>query len=372
MLQLSLSMGIAGTAKNTGKTTAMAAILNELRLQGVHLSITSIGYDGEEMDNITGLPKPRLWVEPGDILATAEKCIKASTAGLSIIEDTQIATPLGKVIIAEVKRPGLAITAGPNKRSDVKVIEGLLTRLRPGVIIVDGALSRIAPMAATDGFILATGAARTPNIVRLSQETGAFARIAGLPVAPHAVELVERGITQVTLFDQSLTELRSAPVTSLLTERDIEELLRELPPDGSQLYVPGIISKKAIDTLKKVYNGQSRRLFLTFENSLKVLMTDNPEAVYQEINEMENQGIIIGVLKRVPLFAITVNPFFPEFRVKDNSYCKAFVDPIRLELAIKSQANVPVYNVVRQGARGLVDNVLLNRRPWESPLTVTF
>lgn len=369
---LQLSLGIAGTAKNTGKTTAMAAILNELRLQGVPLSVTSIGYDGEEMDNITGLPKPRLWVEPGDIVATAEKCVKASTAGLTIIEDTNIATPLGKVIIAEVKRPGLIITAGPNKRSDVKVVEGLLKPLRPGIIIVDGALSRIAPMSATDGFILATGAARTPNIVRLSQETGAFARIAGLPVAPNAVELVERGVTQVTLFDPRLTDLQSIPVTSLLTEKDIEELLGELPPDGSQLYVPGIISKKAIDALKQRYKRQPGRLFLTFENSLKILITDDPEATYQEINEMENLGIVIGVLKRVPLLAITVNPFYPEFRVKDNSYCKAFVDPIRLELAIKSQANVPVFNVVRQGARGLVDTVLLNSRQWESPMTITF
>lgn len=369
---LQLSLGIAGTAKNTGKTTAMAAILQELRLQGVPLSLTSIGYDGEELDNITGLPKPRLWVEPGDILATAEKCVKASTAGLSVISDTAIATPLGKVMIVEVKRPGLVVTAGPNKRSAVKEVEALLKTLRPGAIIIDGALSRIAPMSATDGFILATGAARTPNIVKLSQETGAFARIAGLPVAPNAVELAERGITQVTLFDPRLTNLQSIPVTSLLTEADIAGLLYEPPPDGSQLYIPGIISKRAIDALKQVYKKQSRRLFLTFENSLKVLITDDPEATYQEINEMESLGIVTGVLKRVPLLAITVNPFYPEFRVKDNSYCKAFVDPIRLELAIKSQVHVPVCNVVRQGARGLVDTVLLNSRRWESPMTVTF
>jgi hypothetical protein len=369
---LQLSLGIAGTAKNTGKTTATAAILEELRLRGIPISITSIGYDGEDMDTITGLPKPKLRLEPGDIIATADKCIKASTAGLSMIEDTKIVTPLGKIFIAEVKRAGLAVTAGPNKRSDVRVITRLLERIRPGVILVDGALNRIAPMSETDGIILATGAARTPNIVTLSEETSAFAKIAALPTTPDAVAIADRSLDGVTLFGPELSELRNERYTSLLTEKDIEGLLGNFPPDGSQLYVPGIISKEALIALKKMYQKQPRRLFLAFQDTFKALIIDDPAGVYQELNEMEEYGILTGVLKRVPLFAITINPFYPEFRVDDNSYRKAFIDPVRLELAMKAQTHLPVYNVVRHGARGLVDAVLLNRGRWESPLTVTF
>jgi molybdopterin-guanine dinucleotide biosynthesis protein len=80
---LEIRLGIAGTAKNTGKTTATAAIIQELRTRGVGFYLTSIGYDGENIDNVTGLPKPKLRVEPGDVVATAERCLAVSTAKLS-------------------------------------------------------------------------------------------------------------------------------------------------------------------------------------------------------------------------------------------------------------------------------------------------
>jgi len=59
---MSLIVGIAGTAKNTGKTTTTSAILDELYNMEIPIGLTSIGYDGEEIDNITRLPKPRLFV----------------------------------------------------------------------------------------------------------------------------------------------------------------------------------------------------------------------------------------------------------------------------------------------------------------------
>ena len=142
-IMLQISLGIAGTAKNTGKTTTTAAIIQELRIRAIPLFITSIGYDGENLDNITRLPKPKLWVEPGDIIATAAKCFKFSTASFRMLEETEVCTPLGKVWIAEVKKAGLVVTAGPNKSSDVKIVSALLRRIGPGVILFDGALNRI-------------------------------------------------------------------------------------------------------------------------------------------------------------------------------------------------------------------------------------
>jgi hypothetical protein len=56
-----LVVGIAGTAKNTGKTTTLSAIMGEARKEpALVLGLTSIGYDGEGFDNVTGLPKPRI------------------------------------------------------------------------------------------------------------------------------------------------------------------------------------------------------------------------------------------------------------------------------------------------------------------------
>jgi hypothetical protein len=114
--------------------------------------LTSIGYDGENIDNVTGLPKPKLLVETGDIVATAEKCIISSTAVMEVIAETNILTPLGKVLITKVKKPGLVVTAGPNKSSEVRRLNDLLQRIGPGITIFDGALNRIAPLTETEVY----------------------------------------------------------------------------------------------------------------------------------------------------------------------------------------------------------------------------
>ena len=71
-------IGIAGTAKNTGKTTALGALIREATSRRLRVAVTGIGYDGEERDTITGLPKPRLDLPPGTIATTSEACLQVS------------------------------------------------------------------------------------------------------------------------------------------------------------------------------------------------------------------------------------------------------------------------------------------------------
>ena len=58
-------LGILGTSKNTGKTTTTSALLEIANNKNLSVGITSIGYDGEDIDNITGLPKPRIFAKRG-------------------------------------------------------------------------------------------------------------------------------------------------------------------------------------------------------------------------------------------------------------------------------------------------------------------
>lgn len=372
ILLLEIRLGIAGTAKNTGKTTATAAVMQELRARGIGFYLTSIGYDGENIDNVTGLPKPKLRVEPGDVVATAEKCLAVSTAGLEPLFATDIQTPLGKIHVARVTASGLVVTAGPNKSTEVRELAGLLTRLGPGVTIFDGALNRIAPMVETDGFILATGASRTPDIPRLAQETGVIWRLSTLPSVPRALELAERQLRCVTLLDPDLDEIKTWPLSSLLAEKDVDQVLAEPMARHSYLYIPGVIGEKALKFLADRLAERPRPFFLAFADPVKLLVTGNPLGYHDLLAAAEKGGAIAGVVKRVPLLAVTINPFYPEYRVETKNYKPAFVDFMRLQLAVKGSVQVPVHNVVKQGAKGLVDIIMANARRWEHPDTVTF
>lgn len=369
---LEMRLGIAGTAKNTGKTTATAAVINELRRQAIPLYLTSIGFDGEDLDNITGLPKPKLRVEPGDVVATAAKCLAASTAVFSVLEETDIRTPLGRIMIARVEKAGLAVTAGPNRSAEVRKIIRILDRFSPGITLFDGALNRIAPLVETDGFILATGAARTTDIPRLAQETGYIWRLANLPTAPNAAALTERGPATVTLFADALCELAAWPTASILSEHDAAAIASAAAKGGACLYVPGIIGERAFAYLAERAGSLPRRLSLVLADPIKLLAFANPAAHYQWIEQLEKRGVFTSVLKRIPLLAITINPFFPEFRYETAAYHPAYIDPLRLQTAVSKQVNIPVYNIMKQGGKGLTEVIMANAHKRDHSLTTRF
>lgn len=369
---LEVVIGIAGTAKNTGKTTTTAAILDELRYRNIPIFLTSIGYDGENLDNITGLPKPKLKVIQGEIIATAEKCVATSTAKLKILDTTNIQTPLGKVLITQALSPGLIVTAGPNKSTEVRLLRDLLHQNGPGVTIFDGALSRIAPMAETDGIILATGAARTTNIPFLSLETEMLWRISNLPYTEQLHSLAEKKITSVTLFDSSLQAINTSRHPSLLNEHETKQLFQDFDDSEGHLVIPGITTEKALNTLYDLFINSEQRLFLAFGDPIKLLTTGNLITFYQQLDKLYEAGIFAGVLRRVPLFAVTVNPFYPEYRFESKTYVPNHIDFHALEVSIKRKIAVPVYNVARHGAKRLVDIILTHAHRWEAPETVYF
>jgi len=369
---LELVIGIAGTAKNTGKTTTTAAILDELRAREIPIFLTSIGYDGENLDNITGLPKPKLKVLAKEIIATAEKCVATSTAKLKVLEKTNIHTPLGKVVITQVISSGMIVTAGPNKSAEVRLLRDLLHKIGPGVTIFDGALSRIAPMAETDGIILATGAARTTNIPTLSEETEMLWRLSNLPYAEQLSKLTEKKLSNVTLFNSNLQEVASSKQPSLLSEQETMRLFQGFDDSEGHLIIPGITNEKVLQTLYNQFINSEQRLFLVFADPVKLLTTDNLMSFYQVLDKLYEAGVFTGVLRRVPLLAVTVNPFFPEYRFESKTYIPNYIDFHSLEVSIKRRIAAPVFNVTRHGAKRLVDIILLNTYRWESPETIYF
>lgn len=332
-------VGVAGTAKNTGKTTTMLALMNEIKKDNSQkLALTSIGYDGEEVDNITGLPKPRVFVWEGMLAAVAERCIEASTADLEVLYKTDIRTSLGKIIIARVMSEGMLLLAGPNKAKELAAILELLAEQGANLIIIDGALNRIAPMIETDGLIISTGASRSTDNKQLVEEIAMMSELFRLPV---------------------LTLPSDARIFANILGTDQAQVLINEMQRCSTVMIKGIMSHRSLEyLLQNSHKIQGKRLI--FSDPIKMILSSDIQRNSKIYASLINKGLILGVLKEVRLLAVTVNPYYPRYCPANGDYEAAYVDHTELYNAVKEASQVPVYDVVQEGAEKLLHHIIDN------------
>lgn len=329
-------VGVAGTAKNTGKTTTIAALMKEIKkYEGLKLALSSIGYDGEELDNITGLPKPRINVWPGIIVAVAEQCLKASKIESEILYKTDIRTPLGKIIVARVRSEGLLLMAGPNKAKELSLVLELFAEQGADITIVDGALNRIAPMVKTDGLIICTGAARNTDIRQLAEEIKIINGFFHLPVLEVPA--------QTAIFSNALEIDQVQKIIDELYEREA-------------VLIRGIMSQKCLVYLLEKSNDLKEKC-LIFSDPIKLMLSGDVGRNAEVFAGLVKKGVTLGIVKKLRLFAVTVNPYYPRYRISGGYYEAAYIDHTELYNAVKESSQVPVYDVVSAGAAKLFHNL---------------
>ncbi len=157
-------ISVVGNVKNAGKTTVMNSYLTRIEND---VAITSIGLDGEEIDQVTSMEKPQILVKPGYIVASAMETLKNFTCKYEIIQETSINTSIGKVVIVRIVSPGKALVAGPAKVKDMEKLIKELDHYQLSKIIIDGAFSRHVFAKITQATILVIGAnySRDINVV---------------------------------------------------------------------------------------------------------------------------------------------------------------------------------------------------------------
>ncbi len=335
-------IGIAGTAKNTGKTTTTNYLLDMFKKKGFSTGLTSIGYDGERLDNVTGLPKPRIPVSVNTTVAVARRCLPVSTARIQVIKETPISTPLGNIIIGRVEKEGLVVIAGPNKSSDLRIIINELKTLDLDIILVDGALNRLAPMVETEGFILATGAARSPDITRLAYETHSIAYLFGLP------QLKERLSTEITVQNGFRKKHRMG-FASLFTNRQLFELLEHLTSETKRLEIPGVVQEKLWKQLGEHIISNELNFDICVADPIKLALAGGVGNIHRLFERLENYGVKLLVAQKLPLVAVTVNPFFPKYRFEAQDYEPAYVDAVKLVETVDKVISVPAIDIKRNG-----------------------
>lgn len=165
---------VVGTGKNAGKTVAMRAIADAAFARGLHTGLTSIGRDGEALDASDGLPKPRLFLRPGAVVATARNLLPQHPAS-ELLDFTPWRTASGPVVLARVRRAAYYELAGPASAAGVRACVERFALLECDQSIVDGALDRVAALAGgDDAVVVATGASGSRTLEEAVDEIRAL------------------------------------------------------------------------------------------------------------------------------------------------------------------------------------------------------
>lgn len=352
-------IGILGTAKNTGKTTTLNFLLEWLSSEGIEAGLTSIGYDGEDIDNITGLPKPNILVQKNNIIATAEQCILPFKDNIKIIENTSLKTSLGQIVIGRMKKDGLAVLAGPNKGKDLQMIIQKLKEQNTGVVLVDGALSRMVPLINCDALILATGASRNTNIDFLVDEVESIFRAFSLPLSKEEDIFYQEGQgidkNNITIIKKNryYKQINDHSLLGLKTFNNLINIIDE--KESEEIYIPGIIHD---NFLKKIANKHS----LLFQG--KTIIINNPAFLLigsrdighlkDLIDDILDKGIKLKTLYKLPILAVTINPFYPKYsRYGKNNYEEAYINEEQLFQEMKKRVPFPVINIKKESSTKL-------------------
>lgn len=319
------SLSIVGLEKNTGKTVCLNYILHRMNEMGVHVGVTSIGVDGEQVDSVFATAKPEITLFHGTHFITSEKHYLVRQAVSRLVAVDSQRTSLGPLVTAEVLIQGKVLLSGAATTAVLKRQIQSFDSMNVDISIVDGALSRLslASPTVTDCMILATGAAVSANVKQLVAKTRHLYNLICLDEIEeplrNKLSIIESGLWSIG-SDNEVHDLGIASV--FLIDRSEQNILRF----GTTLFAAGAVS----DRLLKILSAKGEDITLIARDFTKIFVT--PE-VYADYTRRGNR---LRVLQRSKLIAITLNPTSPQgFLLDSKSTCDAL-----------SQAlETPVYDV---------------------------
>jgi hypothetical protein len=333
------SLSIIGMEKNTGKTECLNYIINRIKeINSQHLyknghlcvAITSIGIDGENMDQVTKTHKPEIELEPGMLFVTSEKHYRSRKLISEVLALTERKTSLGRLVTAKVIHPGKVILSGPSTTPWMRSVITSLPNYGVNLTIVDGALSRKSSGSPvlTESLILTTGAAVSPHIPELVKKTKYIFQLINLqPFISESSFLVEElkeidaGIYAIDKQNQ-LHNL-SIP-SSLMLEKNKEKLFQF----GHTLFVAGAVGDNFLNLLKIQKEIKQTRVIV--KDFTRIFAS--PEVYYSYLRA----GGTIELLHKNQLIAICVNPTSP------SGYT---IDSKKLCNQLEQDLNVPIYDI---------------------------
>ena len=323
------SLSIVGLEKNTGKTECLKYVLDRLPLQDKRIAVTSIGIDGETVDQVTRTQKPEIVLREGMYFGTSETHYRQRRLVSELIDVSDESTSLGRVVTAKAITGGKILLSGPSSASSLRRWMGEMQHLfNIDLVIIDGALSRMssASPAVSQSLILATGAAYSASMSTLVSKTA------------HVVDLVNLELTsddnlqRLTPLDKGLWFIdKDGELHSLDALTSLSRDIHFQGMDGCQtLYVAGALVDGFLEKVRK--NKDLKQVELVVRDFTKVFVTP------QQLRLFLKAGGRMRVLQRSKLIAVTVNPTSPSGYVLDSdTLCGKLSEAIGL----------PVYDLIK-------------------------
>ena len=321
------SLSIVGLEKNTGKTVCLNYILHRMNELGVHVGVTSIGVDGEQVDAVFATAKPEITLYEGTHFITSEQHYMKRQL-VSVLEHVDSRrTALGPLVTARVLVRGKALLSGAATTGVLRNQIEQLDSMGVDISIVDGALSRLslASPTVTEAMILATGAAVSANVKQLVSKTKFLHSLICLDEVNtetrETLNNIESGIWTIDSEQQPHDlGIRSA---FLIGASD-----NKMFAYGKTFFAAGAVSDRLLKTLAAKENG----ITLITRDFTKLFIT--PEA-YTEFTRRDGRLL---VLQRSRLIAVTLNPTSPQgFLLDSKRTCDALSEALQ----------TPVYDVMK-------------------------
>jgi hypothetical protein len=233
------------------------AVLEELHRLGLVAGVTSAGRDGESFDAITGEPKPRFRVWPGQLVASASSTFAAASFEATAVAALPFSTRFGPVEIRRAQGEGEIEMIGPSTASQMAETAAAFESAGAATVLLDGAIGRraFACERVADALILSVGLAAAESLEAV------------FGVARAAIELIR--------MPEPGPRLRVRPVQGALTEVWLDD---NAPESGD------------------------------------VLVAEDFTAIFLsplERKKLRDRGVTLAVRRRARMLALTANPTAP-------------------------------------------------------------
>jgi len=321
-------VAVIGIAKNTGKTTTLNAIIRAATAEQRRLGITSAGRDGEQIDLVTGLEKPLIWVPEKTLFVTAEEAL-VRCCKHQVLRKLPLSTAMGDLILCKTLIAGEIEVAGADTRRNNKVAVCALQEGGADLVLIDGSTGRIfssAPSLA-QGTILATGAAFSSGLERVVQQTAHLISLLSLPspqpaISARAIPIIKR--KQRAILRKDGKEVIIDSPTLLMRSDEVALQMRK--NKGEILITSGAVTDSLVKALiSKISSPRIIAIDMTH-----IFITPSVARA------LARAGGVIEVIYRATLLAVTINPWSP--------WGRGF-PPIKFLDEIKKISPVPVFNL---------------------------